>query len=279
MTIEALSPKAGRTTKATSSDALAIGETDSNIFNCPACARPLETGSARCPGCGTRLIAGVRASRAIPFIAGGLAIGLFLGAGAMAAVSGLSRVEPVTAGGGTGTLATAAPVTSAAPITSAAPVTSAGPVAPVVPIAALSALRQTALVNQRIATDAGVLAAALAETKPSTAQIARALRSMSSNATFAERIAPDVADWEPGALVAVDLSAFYSMIRSTASDGLGAALGNEAAYIAAAQHMLAVVQGLGTLDESARSLAAQADVELPEVIFASPASTAAPATP
>lgn len=270
MTIEALSSKAGRGTKNAPSDALAIGETDSNIFNCPSCARPLETGSARCPGCGTRLIAGVPAARAIPFIAGGLAIGLFVGAGAMAAVSAMTGVVPATASGGTGTQATARPIASAAPVPSA------GPVAPVVPIAALSALRQTALVNQRIATDAGVLAAVLAEAKPSTAQIARALRSMSSNATFAERIAPDVADWGPGAAVAMDLSAFYSMIRSTASDGLGAALGNEAAYMAAAQHMLAVVDGLGALDESARSLAAQADVELPEVIFASPA---APATP
>lgn len=270
MTIEALSSKSGRSTNSTSSDALAIGETDSNIFNCPSCARPLETGAVRCPGCGTRLIAGVPASRALPFIAGGLAIGLFLGAGAMAAVSGLSRVDPVTAGGGTGTQATARPVTSAAPLPSV------GPVAPVVPIAALSALRQTALVNQRIATDAAVLTAALAEAKPSTAQISRALRSMSSNATFAERIAPDVADWAPGATVAMDLSAFYATIRSTASEGLGAALGNEAAYLAAAQQMLAIVDGLGALDESARTLAAQADVELPEVVITTPTSTTAP---
>ncbi len=272
MTIEALSSKA-RGTSTASSDALAIGETDSNIFNCPACARPLGTGTAQCPGCKTRLIAGVQASRAITFIAGGLAIGLFVGAGAMAAMTGLTRVESVPVGGGTGTQATAQPVTSAAPLPSA------GPVTPVVPIAALSALRQTALVNQRIATDAGLLQAALAESKPSTAQIARALRSMSSNATFAERIAPDVADWEPGAMVATDLSAFYTTIRSTASEGLGAALGNEAAYIAAARQMLTVVGGLGTLDQAARSLAAQADVELPEVIISTPAATDAPPSP
>ncbi len=272
MTIEALSPKAGRGTT-TPSDALAIGETDSNIFNCPACARPLGTGTTRCPGCRTRLIAGVQATRAITFIAGGLAIGLFVGAGAMAAMTGLTRVEPVTVGGGTGAQATARPVPSAAPLPSA------GPVAPVVPIAALSALRQTALVNQRIATDAGLLQAALTEAKPSTAQIARALRSMSSNATFAERIAPDVADWGPGATVAMELSAFYTTIRSTASDGLGAALGNEAAYVAAARQMLAVVDGLRALDQSARSLAAQADVELPDVLISSPAATDAPTSP
>ena len=35
---------------------LAIGDTDANVFTCPACSRPLSEGTSRCPGCGTRLI-------------------------------------------------------------------------------------------------------------------------------------------------------------------------------------------------------------------------------
>lgn len=82
-------------------------------------------------------------------------------------------------------------------------------------------------------------------------------------------------------MVAMDLSAFYTTLRSTASEGLGAALGNEAAYIAAARQMLTVVGGLGALDQAARTLAAQADVELPDVIISAPApaATDAPTSP
>ena len=73
MTLEALSHKTGRRRKQDdASGALPIGEIDSNIFNCPACARPLGVGTSRCPGCATRLVAGVQAGRAIAFVAVGL---------------------------------------------------------------------------------------------------------------------------------------------------------------------------------------------------------------
>ena len=45
---------------------------EANVFTCPNCARPLANGANLCPGCGTRLIAGVRARLAIGFMAVGL---------------------------------------------------------------------------------------------------------------------------------------------------------------------------------------------------------------
>ena len=60
---------------------IAIGEFDQTIFECPSCARPLALGARRCPGCGTRLLAGVTLGKASGFMAAGLAAGLLLGAG------------------------------------------------------------------------------------------------------------------------------------------------------------------------------------------------------
>jgi hypothetical protein len=270
MTIEALSRRTGRGKKDGASEALPIGETDSNIFNCPACARPLGVGSPRCPGCGTRLIAGVQAGRALGFIALGLVVGMVVGGGVMAATAALSRVEPVAAvDGGAATLPSAGPLATAAPVITPAPV-----LTPSVPSTALSALRQTALVNQRIAADAGLLMTALTMPEPATSDIARLLRSMSSNATFGQRIAADVADWDAGTAVAADLGAFYLAIHATAGEGLGASLRNDAAYLAAAQAMLAVVDGLADLDLAARTLAAGADLDLPVVDLPAPAPAA-----
>jgi hypothetical protein len=279
MTIEALSSKRGRRGKDSVSDALPIGETDSNIFNCPACARPLGSGTARCPGCGTRLIAGVQAGRAVGFLAIGLVVGLVVGGSLMAVTATLTRVSPAVAAGGTTTLPSAQPIASAAPLVTPPPAAGS-----VIPTAAQSALRQTALVNQRIATGAGLLTAALAAETPSTSDIARALRSMSSNALFAQGIAADIAAWEAGTVVAADLGSFYGAIHSTASEGLGASLNNESAYIAAARSMLAVVDGLGVLDGAARDLASTIDLELPAVDLSAAAgpgagSSSAPVTP
>lgn len=270
MTIEALSSKRGRRGKDDVSEALPIGETDSNIFNCPACARPLGSGTPRCPGCGTRLIAGVQAGRALGFLAVGTAVGLLIGGGLMALTLTLSRVTPAVADGGT-TLPSALPAATAAPLLTPPP---AG--GPVVPTAAQSALRQTALVNQRIATGAGLLAAALVADAPSSSDIARALRSMSSNALFAQGIAADIAAWDAGTVVAADLGSFYGAIHSTASEGLGASLNNDTAYIAAARAMLALVDGLGALDGAARDLAATIDLELPPVELPGADAVAAP---
>src|SRR4051812_40343743 len=58
---------------------LAIGGVGQPVFACPACARPVEIGARRCPGCRTRLVFGVPLSKASVFASTGLAIGLVAG--------------------------------------------------------------------------------------------------------------------------------------------------------------------------------------------------------
>jgi hypothetical protein len=263
------STRAGTTADALS-EARRIGEPDDEIFDCPACRRPLSVGSPRCPGCGTRLIAGVRAGRALSFVAVGLIIGLVFGGGSVALASSLTRASSVVDGATTGP--------STAPHPSAVPLVTPAPVAgPDVPTTALSALRQTAVVNQRLVADAALLAGALAASEPSSADIARALRSMSTDATYAERITAAIGDWTLGGTVAGELGAFYELVQVTASEVLGASLNNDAAYIAGARAMLDVVDEVWALDGAARTLAARVDVELPSVVV--PGPSAQPSTP
>src|SRR5712671_1260637 len=86
---------------------MAIGELDQTIFECPSCSRPLALGARRCPGCGTRLIAGVTLGKASSFVAVGLAIGLLAGTGG-GIVFGFSHAPvpaPAAAVGGPGSTA------------------------------------------------------------------------------------------------------------------------------------------------------------------------------
>lgn len=264
MTIDALPGKGRRTASGQDHDGLPIGEVDANIFNCPACARPLGAGASRCPGCGSRLIAGVQAPRALGFIASGLVVGLLVGGGAMAGVSALSQRTAAT---------DTTPVASAAPIASVAPVASAAPVVdPGVASSALSALRQSALLNQRLVVDGGRLSTALAAAAPSSAEISRILRSLAASASFGDRIAPDLGDWSEASGLSTGLTEFYAAIGSTARDGLANALSNTDAYVLAAQQMQVVLEGLTGLDAEARQLAAQVDLDMPPATI--PAATA-----
>jgi hypothetical protein len=266
MTIEALQPKSGRTRgrRKAGEPALVIGERDTNIFDCPACARPLAVGSSRCPGCGTRLIVGVQAKRAVGFMAIGLVVGALIGGGVMAGVSALDRASAAAA-------AAVVPVEVPGVLPSAAPaapsvIPSLAPIAnPAIPATALSALRQTAVLHQRIVVDADRLAAALAVSKPSSVEIARALRALSSDASFGARLTPSVAAWGAASTVSTDLAEFYASISASAKEGLASSIQNTDAYVKAARGMLSVVAGLGEVDAASRRLALTADLDLPPV--------------
>ena len=83
-TADAASGASGGATGA--SQGIAIGETDSHVFNCPSCARPLSEGTSKCPACNTRLIMGVALRRAGMILALGVVIGVLLGGAVMSAV-------------------------------------------------------------------------------------------------------------------------------------------------------------------------------------------------
>lgn len=264
MTIETLRGKAPRgraasKQKPSHAATLAIGEQDANIFNCPSCARPLGVGASRCPECGTRLIAGVQATRAVAFIGLGWILGAMIGGGAMAGFVTLTR--PADAA-----LVEAPPVTaaSAAPAPTTAPVASRAPaIDPGIPSAALSALSQTSVLNGRIAAGAERLDLALAS--GDTGDIARALRAIAADAAFGDRLAAGMGAWTAAATLAEDLTTFYGEVGALAHDGLSASLANERAYVQAGESMLALVAGLSALDDASRDLAAIAGIELPPI--------------
>ena len=232
-----------------------IGEVDANIFACPACNRPLGSGTTRCPSCDTRLIMDVKASRAAIFVGVGLFSGMII-SGALMGVATVAGARP-----GDVAVVQAPPVVtpSQAPVPSvAAPVVDPG-----VPSGAISALRQSAKLNQRVVADAEHLATALAASKPSASVIAPILRSMATHASFGARLAPSVGEWDRASAVSEDLAAFYAAISATAQEGLSASLSSSRAYEAAAEEMLQVVAGLDEVDAASRALAAGADFELP----------------
>lgn len=231
-----------------------IGEADANIFNCPSCARPLGVGVRRCPGCRTHLVSGVKAAKAVGFIGVGLLVGTFVGGSLMAVVFAGNRPagaavvpQPSIAG------ATQLPAASAV-----VPV-----VDPAIPRSAMSALRQTVVLNQRILVDADRLRAALDASKPTGYEIAPILRSLASTADFGKGVAPGVAAWKDGAAVSAGLVAFYEKVGSVAASGLSSSIGNSSAYVTSATRMLDVVAGVNDLDAASRELAASADIELP----------------
>ena len=261
MTIEIGSQKVGRIGRrggARMAPPIAIGEVDANIFPCPACSRPLGTGSTTCPGCGTRLIAGVRASRVVVFVGVGGFVGVIVSAALMAATSmiGSRPVAAVVAPPPAVVTPSQLPVASLRPV----------PVDPTIPSGALSALRQSTLLNRRVVSDAERLAVALAATKPSSAEIAPILRTLATTATYGSGLAPTVGEWKQADAVATRLAAFYADIAATAEEGLSASLSSTRAYVAAGERMLDIVAGLDALDAASRTLAAAADAELPPLV-------------
>lgn len=245
MTIEATRRRSTRAAQREEREGLAIGESDANIFNCPVCARPLDSGASRCPGCGTRLIAGVQMTRAAGFIAAGALAGLLVGS----LVTGVGALAMVAFSPATGT-------TAGQTTPDGRPLASQGIDPVTVPSAALTALRQSSLVNERLLEDAGRLDAALSAKHPSSVDIARILRSISSDVAFGNRVAPDVAKWAAAAPLSADLVAFYADAGDTARDGLAASITNERAYVEAGSAMRTLLKGLPDLDSQARYLVA-----------------------
>jgi hypothetical protein len=239
MTIEIGNQKVGRIGRRggpRQATSLPIGEVDANIFACPACSRPLGSGTSRCPGCGARLIAGVKASRAGVFIGIGVFSGMVV-SGAFMGIGSLVAPRPADVA-----VVPAPPVvTPTQPPLASAP---APAVPPGIPSGAVSALGQSTRINQRLLADAGRLTTALSASNPSSSEIAPILRTMNTSAAFGARLAPTVGDWDRAGAVSDDLTAFYAAVGATAEEGLSASLRSSRAYVAAAEQMLKVVAGV-----------------------------------
>ncbi|HEY7524453.1 MAG TPA: hypothetical protein VH720_12455, partial [Candidatus Limnocylindrales bacterium] len=212
-------------------ESLAIGEVDTEIFNCPVCQRPLAVGASRCPGCRTRLAMG-RPLRQVAFY-GGLGTAGVL-AGALTLVTLVSVVQAMGARGASNDLRP-----SAAP---SEPGTTSNP-RPISPISAntRSALDQAVTVNRRLAASGGLLRSALARKDLDSFAVAGLLRDLAADATYGADLIARVRAWSDADAVATDLELLYRDVRASARGGLAASLTNDRAYRAAGQRMLTVL--------------------------------------
>jgi hypothetical protein len=238
-------------------DQLAIGEADANIFHCPRCSRPQAVGTTRCAGCGLRTVAGIPLGRVAGFVAAGLVAGLLVGGGVVAAVTALTHPGERPAVSATGDGAPTAPGATIRPT-----------VDPSVPSPALAALRQSALVNQRLLTDGRRLRQALDASRPAGADIAPILRSMVATASIGQRVTPTIDDWVEAGSVSASLRRFYASVSSAGEDGLAASIRNSGAYVSAGRRLLKLLDRIPALDADARALAASAGAELPALQLA-----------
>lgn len=262
MTMEALRGKVTRRSKPREPEPLAIGELDKDIFNCPVCARPLGVGARRCPGCGTRLIAGVALRRAGGFVAIGVVGGIMVAFAIMIGSFAVERASAVFTFSLPGTVTpSAVPQASAAAIPTTAP-----NVVPAVPSSAIAALRQTTLLNQRIMADRERLAAAVGARSPHAAAIAAALRSLASDAAIGKRVVADVADWDEAGAVTAAFVDFYAAVGEKADAGLSASVQNGKAYVKSGRSMLKLLDHLPGLDAGARQLTDGIGIKLPPLV-------------
>jgi hypothetical protein len=251
----------------------AIGETDAHVFDCPACARPLSHGTSKCPGCGTRLIMGVRLRRAGTILALGTVIGVLFGGATTAAAITLSQRDSKAGAIVTPSTAPASPTPQPTP---------PKPTAPTVvtePQAAVSALSGTAVVNGRISVDAATLSSTLASKGATAIEIARALRSLDADAALGIDLSARLAPWRDAAPVMADLDRFYGAMADSARNAFRASLVDTAGYRKAGAEMLTVLAGLGDVDAASRALALTVDLELPPVALPGAKSTTATPAP
>jgi hypothetical protein len=263
MTIDALHGSVDRP-RDPAGDGLAIGTPDANIFLCPRCSRPLAVGVSRCAGCGTRLVAGVPLLKVTGFVGMGLVAGLALGGaifGALTLAGGSASAPTVAPPAAVAPSAVASP--STVPVASAVPQATVVPPDPGVPAAALTALRRSATVNQRLLADSELLTRALSGSDPSAAEIAPLLRNLAATASLGDGIASTVGTWDEASDVSAELASFYASIDRIAQDALTASITNERAYHDSGTRMLAVLGRLTGLDADTRVLAKTAGVDLP----------------
>ncbi len=246
---------------------LPIGEVDANIFNCPTCARPLAVGTKRCPNCQQRLVAGIKVSKAAGFGSIGMSIGMLAGVAGLT-IAGLLG-QPAAATGALPSAIASSPPVASAPVATPAPSVAV----PGVPPAAVSALRQSTIVNQRIVADAARLEQILAIKWPTGRDIAPVLRSMAATAGSGDLVAPTIGTWAEGAALSQTLVTFYAAIGGAADDGLAASMSNSRAYVDAGRRMMSIVSGITEIDAAARALALEAELDLPPLASPPPEPT------
>ena len=223
----------------------------------------------RTSSCARVALAGVPLHKVSGFVALGLVAGLAIGGGIVGVLTFASGATVVPAARIAAAVPSAAvAVPSILPGVSAAPQRSAAPVDPGVPAAALTALRRSTSVNQRLLADADLLTKALAARDPSPAEIAPLLRNLAATASLGDSAASTVGTWDDAADLSAALASFYVSIDRIAQEALAASITNDRAYEDAGTRMLGVLDRIPRLDADTRALATTAGVDLPPLVSA-----------
>ena len=234
-----------------------IGDKDAHVFNCPVCARPLPDGTWQCPGCSTHLVFGVTFKRAGGLLAFGAVVGILFGGLAMSVAIGLGLPSsPASANGLPGTTINNGGHPSASVAPGSSPVAGA-------PKASIAAMHQMALLDQRIAEDGATLKAAVKANRPG--DIARALRTLGSDAAVGAKYVVALGTWPEATALAASRGDFYAAVTSTSRAALTKSVSNKKAYKASGKSMIAVLKKVPKLDAATRKLAVIAGTDLPVI--------------
>ena len=233
----------------------AIGVPNAQLFDCPACGRPLERGTSKCSNCGTRLVAG-RPMRRVATFAGIAAVVLV----AVAAI-GMTALATSPSQPATGGVPTTPPAASQPAATAAVPSELPAPTG--IPAGAAAALGGTAVVNNRIVSDSDTLAQVLTNADSPTIDVARAMRALAADAQLGLDMTGRLTPWTDAAPVVAKLNTFYEDLTGAARDALRVSLNDATAYRAAGAGLIAKVRGLAEVDAATRELATSAGLTLP----------------
>jgi hypothetical protein len=237
-------------------DATAIG-TETALFDCPTCSRPLPVGTSRCPQCGTRLI-GRRTARRVGTLAAAALVAV------VAVAVGITAVLAMSGGPGIATAPSSAPSASGGTGTATPSIAlTPAPATPGIPAGAAVALSGTTLVNTRITQDGRALAAVLADKNARTIDVARAIRVIAADAQQGLDMSGRLAPWTEAATVAAQLDAFYRSLADTARDALRASLTDDGTYRRAAARIVTEIRKVDEVDAASRTLATSVGLQLP----------------
>jgi hypothetical protein len=229
---------------------------------------------------------GVRAGRAAMFVTIGLIVGVAFGGGLAATLSAIRQPDhdaQVARAAAAAALAGAAKAqaqaqaqAAASAIPHATPAITAGSGSSgtgssvTIPANSASALTQALILNARLSEATSALRTALAAPKFDAQEVSQLLREASANSVIGLQLAESLNAWSGGTAVGGRMATFYSAIQATAAEGLGASIRNDPAYRRAAMAMVALLAGLGPIDDEAQRLAATAGMNLPATVSPAP---------
>jgi len=268
----ALMPRTRKPAKPDETTPMIGDDSQGTYVSCPNCGRPVAAGLVRCTGCGTRVLMGVAASRALLFMATGAVLGLLVGGLSVGTIMNASRATAAAASTAAAHGASPSPNAGAS---SSAVAGLASPSRPAIDPLAASALRQVASTDDQLAISLGNLKHELRSRAVDTGAIAATLRAMSASATYGTSVIGYLSAWPDAAPLQGQLGALYTQIRAVAANGLAAQLASVKAYVTAGNQMVAILAVLPALRTAELALGQSGGIVLPgaSIPVATPAAS------